>query len=301
MARLEAQPHGARLVTDGQVGGSAARTSAGDRCRLEELSDAVRLVTMAEVGELSRTDLGTVTGWKAQRMDLGTGDSGQVGAPAAWVSRRWLEAQPHGARLVTDGQLRSEGNAVEACASSPLLAPGRYHAVREGGPRTGEVLEMGRGGAYDEVAGPEVQAAAREVRKPNLDLLWTQLVDLASSQDAHARSRRAAQLSANLATSSVAAPEPTSTTEREAVPPEQAVSTLVEQVCVLHEAAPAHTLFVVTSGQGDTAEVRRLQEEKYKRLQRIDGWAPWDEPGEARLCQAMLRARKSVCFATVKT
>ena len=39
------------------------------------------------------------------------------------------------------------------------------------------------------------------------------------------------------------------------------------QVRTVYDALPANAMLIVATGQGDTAEVRRMQEEKWKRLQ----------------------------------
>jgi hypothetical protein len=69
----------------------------------------------------------------------------------------------------------------------------------------------------------------------------------------------------------------------------------------LYAALPADTMLLVATGQGDTAEVRRLQEDKFKRMQRVDGRAPWDDEGEVRLAQATQRAKQAACFVAMKT
>lgn len=73
------------------------------------------------------------------------------------------------------------------------------------------------------------------------------------------------------------------------------------QVKQLHAALPVDTMLLVTTGQGDTAEVRRLQEHKFKRVQRVDGRAAWDDDGEARLAEATQRAKQAACFVAMKT
>jgi hypothetical protein len=72
------------------------------------------------------------------------------------------------------------------------------------------------------------------------------------------------------------------------------------QVKQLHAALPANALLVVSTGQGDTAEVRRLQEQKFKRVQRVDGRPAWDDEGEARLAEATQRAKQAACFVAMK-
>lgn len=52
--------------------------------------------------------------------------------------------------------------------------------------------------------------------------------------------------------------------------------------------------------QGDTAECRRLQKEKFRRQQRLDGLPPWDMASEQRLVELSTRAARGLCFCTVK-
>lgn len=55
-----------------------------------------------------------------------------------------------------------------------------------------------------------------------------------------------------------------------------------------------------SSLQGDTAECRRLQKEKYRRHQQLDGLPPWDMASEARFVEFASRVSRGLCFCTVK-
>lgn len=71
----------------------------------------------------------------------------------------------------------------------------------------------------------------------------------------------------------------------------------------LHAAAPVNSLLLVYTVQGDTAECRRLQQQKWRRQQDppLDGQPPWDANGEEAVFRAVSsRVTRALCFAVVK-
>ncbi|KAL4421609.1 hypothetical protein ABPG75_010900 [Micractinium tetrahymenae] len=79
-----------------------------------------------------------------------------------------------------------------------------------------------------------------------------------------------------------------------------ALSALDASLAQLWEAAPAGTLLVVVTGQGDTSYSRYLQEQKWRRQQGLDGLPPWGVDCEAHLAAVNDRAMSALCFAAVK-
>jgi DNA repair exonuclease SbcCD ATPase subunit len=72
------------------------------------------------------------------------------------------------------------------------------------------------------------------------------------------------------------------------------------QVGQVWEALPAGSLLVVVSGQGDMREVQRLQEQRAKRLQRINGLPPWTQQEDMELTDQTAEAMRALCFCSVK-
>ena len=62
----------------------------------------------------------------------------------------------------------------------------------------------------------------------------------------------------------------------------------------------SHLTQELASLQGDTAECRRLQKEKYRRQQLLDGLPPWDMASEQRFVELCTRTARGICFCTVK-
>ncbi|KAI3430222.1 hypothetical protein D9Q98_004819 [Chlorella vulgaris] len=88
-----------------------------------------------------------------------------------------------------------------------------------------------------------------------------------------------------------------------AQPHEQALAELDAGFAALWAAAPAGTLVVVVTGQGDTAYCRYLQEQKWRRQQQQqqqDGQPPWSPACEAHLAAWQSRVQSALCFAAVK-
>lgn len=79
-----------------------------------------------------------------------------------------------------------------------------------------------------------------------------------------------------------------------------ALASLDASLAQLWEAAPAGTLLVVITGQGDTGYCRYLQEQKWRRQQGLDGQPPWGVECEAHLAAVNDRAMSALCFAAVK-
>ena len=52
--------------------------------------------------------------------------------------------------------------------------------------------------------------------------------------------------------------------------------------------------------QGDTAETRRMQTEKYRRQAQLEGLPPWSAAADAAMTRACKEASQGLCFCTVK-
>ncbi|BDA41970.1 Small RNA degrading nuclease 5 [Coccomyxa sp. Obi] len=81
---------------------------------------------------------------------------------------------------------------------------------------------------------------------------------------------------------------------------EQILKQLDERLGRIYAALPPNAMLIVAAGQGDTAEVRRLQEQKWRRQQGLDGLPPWSVESEGLLAEAMVNALHGLCFCTVK-
>eukprot|EP00775_Hariotina_reticulata_P006259 gene6259-6497_t len=80
----------------------------------------------------------------------------------------------------------------------------------------------------------------------------------------------------------------------------QKLSTLDKAVHKVWEALPQNALLLVATGQGDTPDVRRQQELKIRREQRLDGLPPWSTPDEEAFAAAVEQHMKALCFCAVK-
>ena len=138
--------------------------------------------------------------------------------------------------------------------------------------------------------------AAREARRAAGEghrLVWAHLADLGALQEARAqraRRRTEATLAAEAAASGDAA--------EEAAAQERALRALDDAVAMVLEAAVPGTLLLVYSGQGDTAEGRRLLEAKMRRNQGL-GSGPWGDADETALAAASERARNGLLWLSV--
>ena len=140
--------------------------------------------------------------------------------------------------------------------------------------------------------------AAREARKPTPggpSLVWGHLSDLGAFQEARAqRARRRAETSLDGGDAAAHEQEELEEASTEA----RVLSQVDAAVSTVLDAAPAGTLCLVFSGQGDTATARRLLESKFRRNQGLSG-GPWDEADEAALTRANDHARNGLLFYTV--
>lgn len=66
-------------------------------------------------------------------------------------------------------------------------------------------------------------------------------------------------------------------------------------------ALPVNTLLIVASGEGDTAQCRRMQELKFKRAGRVDGLPDWTLKEEEAYKEAMDREIQGLCWCCVKS
>jgi hypothetical protein len=66
------------------------------------------------------------------------------------------------------------------------------------------------------------------------------------------------------------------------------------------EGLPRNTLLLVSTGQGDTAEVRRQQEMKAKRMARLEGLPVWSTADEAALSLLIDQEMQALCFCAIK-
>eukprot|EP00887_Chlorella_sp_A99_P005460 scaffold1.g5460.t1 len=81
---------------------------------------------------------------------------------------------------------------------------------------------------------------------------------------------------------------------------ESALRGLDAHMEALWEGLPPGTLLIVATGQGDTPYSRHVQEQRYRRQQRLDGQPPWSPAAEADLAALQARAQRALCFAAVK-
>jgi RNA exonuclease 1 len=165
--------------------------------------------------------------------------------------------------------------------------------------------QLATGAASAIVANGDADAAkkaARELQKPAgpVDgagspghLVWCHLPDLCTLQEARAqRARRRAEMqwsNSDSETRETVAQEVAEEVQKEALVLSQA------DACVasLLDAAPAGTLVLVHSGQGDAAAARRLLESKMRRKQGLDG-GPWGDDDETALRDASERAQNGL-------
>ncbi len=68
----------------------------------------------------------------------------------------------------------------------------------------------------------------------------------------------------------------------------------------VHDALPRDALLLVATGQGDTAECRRLQEAKFKRQGRVDGLPAWSLADEEHYSALMNSEIMGLCFLEIK-
>ncbi len=72
------------------------------------------------------------------------------------------------------------------------------------------------------------------------------------------------------------------------------------QIGEVYQSLPSNTLLMVCTGQGDTAEGRRLQELQYKRQGKVDGLPKWTQADEEAFCKSNERELLALCFCAVK-
>lgn len=72
------------------------------------------------------------------------------------------------------------------------------------------------------------------------------------------------------------------------------------QIGEVHRALPPNSLLMVCTGQGDTAEGRRLQELQFKRQGKVDGLPRWTQADEEAFCKSNEREVVALCFCSVK-
>jgi hypothetical protein len=72
------------------------------------------------------------------------------------------------------------------------------------------------------------------------------------------------------------------------------------QIGEVYSALPSNTLLMVCTGQGDTAEGRRLQELQFKRQGKVDGLPRWTQADEEAFCESNEREVVALCFCSVK-
>ncbi|KAK9820565.1 hypothetical protein WJX72_011714 [[Myrmecia] bisecta] len=126
--------------------------------------------------------------------------------------------------------------------------------------------------------------AIREAQNPAINFLWTQLRDLSTFFEERAQWRRQ---------TAIRAVEDDKQVER-------LLATIDRQIGELHRALPPNTLLLVVTCQGDTAECRRLQEQKFRRQQGLDGLPPWSTDCEAEFARILAGATRALCFCSVK-
>jgi hypothetical protein len=71
-------------------------------------------------------------------------------------------------------------------------------------------------------------------------------------------------------------------------------------VGVIYEAMPSNSMLVIATGQGDTADCRRMMELKFKRQGRVDGLPTWSLEDEEAYAEKMNREMQGLCFCSVK-
>ncbi|GAX82434.1 hypothetical protein CEUSTIGMA_g9862.t1 [Chlamydomonas eustigma] len=75
---------------------------------------------------------------------------------------------------------------------------------------------------------------------------------------------------------------------------------LDDHIGAVYQSMPANTLLVVATGQGDTADCRRMQELKFKRQGRVDGLPAWTLADEEAYAERLNREMQGLCFCSVK-
>jgi hypothetical protein len=78
------------------------------------------------------------------------------------------------------------------------------------------------------------------------------------------------------------------------------LSVLDQRVRNIYDAAQPGTLFVVVTGQGNTAMYKHLQQRKYRGQKGLDGAPPWSLQAEEEMAALGERAACALCFASVK-
>jgi RNA exonuclease 1 len=78
------------------------------------------------------------------------------------------------------------------------------------------------------------------------------------------------------------------------------LAALDRHVGSIYAALPPNALLIVATGHGDMPELRRQQELKYKREQRLDGMRPWSTADEEAFCRTMEEQMRALCFCAVK-
>jgi hypothetical protein len=78
------------------------------------------------------------------------------------------------------------------------------------------------------------------------------------------------------------------------------LAALDRHIGIIYAALPANALLIVATGHGDMPELRRQQEMKYKREQRLDGMRPWSTADEEAFCRVMEQQMRTLCFCAVK-
>jgi RNA exonuclease 1 len=145
-------------------------------------------------------------------------------------------------------------------------------------------------------------AAAKEAARPAADFVWAQLGGVAAAHEARAAALKAA---------GAAAPCPEAYAAPEWAAAERAALGAVDAtVAAAWAAAPAGTLFVVPTGQGDSAYQSMLEEARYARQPRdgeaaataaaVGGLAAWGVADEEALRAAADRAITALCFVGLK-
>jgi hypothetical protein len=78
------------------------------------------------------------------------------------------------------------------------------------------------------------------------------------------------------------------------------LAALDSHISTIYAALPQNALLIVATGHGDMPELRRQQELKYKREQRLDGLKPWSTADEEAFCRMMEQQMRALCFCAVK-
>ncbi|KAK9846542.1 hypothetical protein WJX81_006260 [Elliptochloris bilobata] len=133
--------------------------------------------------------------------------------------------------------------------------------------------------------------AAREARAATpANFLWTQFREVAQAVDARGMFRRAE--------AAATAAERSEDEAYERI--REALRATDMRLARLHDALQPNALLLVLGCQGDTFEVRRLQEQKWRCQQKLDGLPPWSVKDEERLMQAVNAATRAMLCCAVK-